>query len=126
MAKRSTKPLTKKEQALADSWDQIKRSHESVSAFAGKYKKIAKPVRTKKLKMEQVFTPPIRQQDLTGFVIQSVPMGNGGTVPYDITLEEAKRELAWRTGPLYNKGGPAYLGDEDLKDVKAGLTRRRP
>jgi hypothetical protein len=52
-------------------------------------------------------------------------MGQGGTIPYDRSLEEAKAALAHRTAPLYNKGGPMYVSDEDMKDVKAGLTRRR-
>lgn len=52
-------------------------------------------------------------------------MGAGGTITYDEGLEQAKAALAHRTAPLYNKGGPMYVSDEDMKDVKAGLTRRR-
>lgn len=57
--------------------------------------------------------------------VRSVPMGAGGTAPYDRDLEEAKRLLAGRTGPLYNKGGYQYLTDDDLAQLKTGSLRRR-
>lgn len=50
---------------------------------------------------------------------------HGGTVPYDAELQEAKRILSARAAPLYNKGGPMFVGEEDMKDIKSGATRRR-
>lgn len=38
---------------------------------------------------------------------------------------EKLKELKTRVGPAFNKGGYQYLGDSDLADVRAGLTRRR-
>jgi hypothetical protein len=94
--------------------------------FSGKFS-AKKPRRfaAEKLELLKVLGPTPRDVFTEGIVIKSVPMGAGGTVPYDESLEEAKAALAWRTGPLYNKGGPQYISDGDMGDVKSGLTRRR-
>lgn len=72
-----------------------------------------------------MFEASTRAVDNSKFNIKSVPMGAGGTVPYDEGLEEAKAALAHRTAPLYNKGGPQYVSDDLVKDIRAGNTRRR-
>jgi hypothetical protein len=94
---------------------------EALKPFAGKYgrvKRIFKPV---------TLSPAggARQVNTSHLSVRSLPMGAGGTVPYDPTLEAAKAALAHRTGALYNKGGPQYMTDEDMKEFKTGALRRR-
>lgn len=116
----------------------MKRKKPAPASYAQKYEpynppKFAKTAIEKypklvatKLDMVKVLGPAPRTVNTEGVVIKSVPMGGpGGTIPIDPDLQAAKDALAWRTGPLYNKGGPQYIGDEDMNAVKSGATRRR-
>lgn len=116
------KKLTKKQQELADSWNKIVASHQSIK-FSGKYGKMV-PVQTKPSSILP-FTQPPRGQVNSELTIRSVPMGAGGTLPIDRELDAAKEDLAWRTGALFPKGGVQYMTDNDLAELKQGITRRR-
>lgn len=70
--------------------------------------------------------PGARSTVNPALTIKSVPMGPGGGVPIpDMELEAMKAALAKKTGPLYNKGGPQYMTDEDRAQLKSGSLRRR-
>jgi len=99
--------------------------NEALKPFAGKYGTLDPKF---KRKFKEVDLSPgggSRQINTSHLSVKSVPMGVGGTVPYDPSLEAAKAALAHRTGALYNKGGPQFMTDEDMKDLKMGLLRRR-
>jgi hypothetical protein len=117
--------LSAKEREAREGWERITNAHSGVTRYAGKY---GGPTKTPR-KFKPVTLSP---QQVGGRVttnpnvnIRSVPMGAGGTVPYDPSLEEAKANLAWRAGQLYNKGGDQYMTDEDLKQMQTGALRRR-
>lgn len=70
--------------------------------------------------------PGGRRIDTSQLTVRSVPMGAGGGVPLpDAELEAMKAALAVRTGQLYNKGGPQYMTDADLQQMKTGAHMRR-
>jgi hypothetical protein len=99
--------------------------NEALKPFAGKYGKLDPKF---KRKFKEVDLSPgggSRQINTSHLSVKSMPMGAGATVPYDPSLEAAKAALAHRTGALYNKGGMAYMSDQDLEDLKAGAMRRR-
>lgn len=125
MAVKHVVKLSKKEQELQNSWDKTVQVHTGVRRFAGKYgtanpnvKRTFKPVSLSPSGGGRVI-------DNSNVKINSVPMGAGGTVPYDPSLEEAKAALAGRTGALYNKGGMQYISDDDMKQMMSGAHRRR-
>lgn len=45
--------------------------------------------------------------------------------PEMLERELAARSIKFTTAPIYNKGGDTYITDEMMKDITAGITRRR-
>lgn len=109
------------EAKLKADWDALQAKYASGPKFTSKNKNHRTPIKEVATKLTKVFTEPVRKVDTKG---HSVPMGAGGTLPYDPDLEAAKKGLAWRVGPLFNKGGNQYMTDGDLADLQRGTNRK--
>lgn len=121
-----SKKLTKKQQELQSDWEKVQASHKAVPKFAGKYG--SSDMQVKRKFNIQTLAPAggARQISNSGLNVRvNTPMGSGGTIPYDASLEAAKAGLAGRTGALYNKGGMAFISDADLAEMTTGSHRRR-
>lgn len=51
-------------------------------------------------------------------------MQGNATIKRDASLDAAKDALRGRVGPLFNKGGLAYVSDADLEDLRRGTNRK--
>lgn len=114
--------LTPKEQELAKEWSAMLEKHASIPKFTNRNRNHRTPPITRSEEKRIEARRAIKNEGLT---IRSVPMKGNATVPFDASLEEAKRNLRGRAMPLFNKGGIQYATDGDLEDLQRGTNRRR-
>jgi len=115
-AKSKKRKPTARERELAKAWEKIKASHTKLLEKGAK----ANGLKQKPKVVEKVLIntkPEIPPLSLKSF--------GTATKPVIDPLAGAKRELAPRVGPLYNKSGLHYLSDVELADQKKGTHRRR-
>lgn len=118
---RKSKKLSPKEQELARDWEALLARHSAGPQFTRKNQNHRTPPATAKTVIRQEALRAISNDGLT---VRSAPMGSGGTVPHDPSLEEAKRNLRGRVMPLFNKGGLQVATDGDLADLQRGTNRK--
>ena len=115
------------ERKLADEWRALQDKHASYMKFSSRNKNHRQPtiVKSTKLDMTEVLGPVPRDMPKNkGFTFKSVKMFGNATLKNDAELAEAKRILSSRAAPLYNKGGYAYVSDQDFIDLKMGSSRK--
>lgn len=112
---------------LAQEWQALQDKHAAQSKFSSRNQNHRTPekVVSDQLDVTKVMGTSPRAVRNEGLNIKSVPMFGNATIKRDDGLEAAKAVLRSRAAPLYNKGGPQYVGDEDAKDMQSGALRRR-
>lgn len=113
---------TAAKRALAAEWEALLAAHSKPLERGAK----AKGVESKPLTKVRLSPQGSVRDTSTVLKISSVPMKGAATLPsLSEDLRAARQNLAARVGMSYNKGGLQYLSDDELKEQRTGVHKRR-
>lgn len=120
---KKTKPAnTAAKRALASDWQALVAAHSKPLERGAK----AKGVKTVLLAPARLSPLPGARDTSTDLKVTSVPMKGAATLPsLSEDLYTARQNLAARVGMSYNKGGLQYLSDDEIKEQRTGVHKRR-